>query len=344
LNNDIRAFMPQSGLGDVPIGQFDRRLTQGELAVGRFFFIHKSQALVNNSYLREYEFLHATFGEYLVARIISLTLNRINDPKSTGDALQGASPDAADDDLWALLSFEPLTDGSQTIGFLAEFVQQLDASQLAKMREMLGSLFLDSLKPRQKGYQGYQIQELDVPKRHAVYSANLLILNLLCARDSVRVSELFASNGSAIDKWQSCALLWRSQIGANGWENLVNTLVASHVATDNVADLEIRLAAAGSTRPSKRVDTVFWLASRDADLPSDLEFMTRQASFLCLPEMDLLMHAVDPLVRYDPQALSNLITGTDGVVRSVINEAIRKGYTQLKEKVDRVRQREEHRP
>lgn len=342
LNNDLLAFMPQDEVDQVSGNQLDHRLSQGELVVGRFFFVHTSQSLVADSYLREYEFLHATFGEYLVARIISLALNRPNKFKSKGSAIQEPSPEALDDQLWGLLSFEPLTDGSQTIGFLDELIRQLDDGFLLKVRGMLGSLLLNSLKPRLTGYQGYQLRELDVPRRHAIYSINLLILNLLCAQDAVHVSKLFTSEQSPIDKWQSFALLWRSQIETSAWGNLVNALVVSRVTTDKVADLEIRLAVTGNTRQRSRVDAVPWLRSRNVVLPSDLEFMTRQSSFLCMPEMDLLMHAVDPLVRYDTHALGALLTGADGTVRSVINEAIRQNYTSLTEKIDGVRQREGH--
>lgn len=46
------------------------RLTPAQLTVGRFFFIHTARAAHDGQKLQTYEFLHATFGEYLVARLV----------------------------------------------------------------------------------------------------------------------------------------------------------------------------------------------------------------------------------------------------------------------------------
>ena len=46
------------------------KLTTAQLTVGRFFFVHESRATHDNRQLRTYEFLHATFGEFLVAHLV----------------------------------------------------------------------------------------------------------------------------------------------------------------------------------------------------------------------------------------------------------------------------------
>lgn len=44
-------------------------LRAAEIVLGRFFFVHRAQASRDDTQLETYEFLHATFGEFLVARL-----------------------------------------------------------------------------------------------------------------------------------------------------------------------------------------------------------------------------------------------------------------------------------
>jgi hypothetical protein len=43
-------------------------LTASETVIGRFFFVHEARTIRDNQRLRTYEFLHATFAEYLIGR------------------------------------------------------------------------------------------------------------------------------------------------------------------------------------------------------------------------------------------------------------------------------------
>jgi hypothetical protein len=47
------------------------RLSAAEVVVGRFFFIYQAQAIRDDTHLKTYEFLPATFGEYLIARLVT---------------------------------------------------------------------------------------------------------------------------------------------------------------------------------------------------------------------------------------------------------------------------------
>ena len=70
LDDDMRiliARMPyQNGVGD----GLRAELSPGQHALGRFFFVHEGVANRDGESLRAFEFLHATFGEYLVSRLI----------------------------------------------------------------------------------------------------------------------------------------------------------------------------------------------------------------------------------------------------------------------------------
>jgi transposase len=70
LSADLAALLgtsttPRSARG------FHAPPTAAQLVIGRFFFIHQAQAIRNDALLTSCEFLHATFGEFLVARLIT---------------------------------------------------------------------------------------------------------------------------------------------------------------------------------------------------------------------------------------------------------------------------------
>ena len=68
---------------------FRTPLTQAEIAIGRFFFVQRAQAVLEGSRMQTFEFLHATFGEYLAAR---LTVQLATDlPSSTVAVSQKAT-------------------------------------------------------------------------------------------------------------------------------------------------------------------------------------------------------------------------------------------------------------
>ena len=341
LNEDMQSFHPQDNASQVAVGEFDHRFTPGELMVGRFFFVHRSQALVDGSSLREYEFLHATFGEYLVARILFLTLNHMIEHKvSTFDPSLRKNPSssAATRGLWSLLSFALLTDGSQTISFLQERFSALDDDRRTRFQEILDAFFADSLQPRLEGYAGYQPRKLDVPKRHAIFSANLLVLRALLGNIGLRASDLFSPEDSAVQIWRSFALLWLSQFEDASWQGFVNTFSITHTVANGKADLKIRIVTVSE---QKHADAVPWPTPEQADQCKDNVFMLRQTQFLCMPEMDLLVHALDPLLRRHPDALGYVIHTPGGRTVSLMHEALRDSSRHVSDKLDGLRMQEE---
>lgn len=66
LNLDLPVLFPDNAdqrTGDAA------SLSPAQRATGRFFFIHKSEARPHEDRVRSYEFLHSTFGEFLIARL-----------------------------------------------------------------------------------------------------------------------------------------------------------------------------------------------------------------------------------------------------------------------------------
>ncbi|ARX88847.1 hypothetical protein SMD44_08334 [Streptomyces alboflavus] len=83
-------------------------LGQAEAAFGRFFFVQRAQSIRDGRTLSTYEFLHATFGEYLAVRLAVRLVSGLLDHRPV---LSTGREPLNDDLMFALLSFAPLFSG-----------------------------------------------------------------------------------------------------------------------------------------------------------------------------------------------------------------------------------------
>jgi hypothetical protein len=198
-------------------------LTVGETVLGRFFFIHEARARRDGQALRAYEFLHATFGEYLGARAVERELaDLVEDDLRQSHRSRIAPTD--DDFLHALLSFSVLSQRRTTLDFLTDLLAGWDEQRLNVLRVILLGLFRRALEPRERGRMAdYAPVPLSVPARHAVYAANLVLL-LVAIGAPFTTDELFPDADDRIDEWRRLTLLWKSQFRADAWSRLVGTL------------------------------------------------------------------------------------------------------------------------
>ncbi|SPF01377.1 AAA family ATPase [Streptomyces sp. MA5143a] len=171
---------------------------EARLLFGRFFFIHEARATFEQGADRRwYEFLHATFGEHLVARKIARTLARCPD---------GGPHDGL---LFDLLSHSLLTDRAQILDNLRDLLSSWDAVR---------PLFPTALDERPaESRTGYTARPARVTHRHACYSANLLLL-ALAPGQVVNFSELVADAPDPAAHWTEHALLWKSQLPSDSWD------------------------------------------------------------------------------------------------------------------------------
>ncbi|MEV0165224.1 NACHT domain-containing protein [Nonomuraea fuscirosea] len=296
-------------------------LTPGQLLVGRFFFVHESLATLDESKLKVYEFLHATFGEYLVARF---TIHALNDFCARATlARQSFTPSDSRGNglLYALLSFSPLTMRAAIIDFLAELLS--DRTKFGEnSRSIVVAEFRDSLNESpDSSFASYSPLAHTVPARLAVYSANLLLLAILMGADGVRASELFVPNdGSSIDGWQSSSHLWRSQFTAEAWQSFVKALEIERIwsGTDE-RDLIIKMRE-GSARAS-RFNLAWSFAVPVVDQASSLvlpelgfDDVLQQPSFLVDPYGDVLADCVEGLASGMPELFSILVPVSNGTM------------------------------
>ncbi|MCF6475053.1 hypothetical protein FAF44_42790 [Nonomuraea sp. MG754425] len=229
LEADLEALLP--GEGRRPRG-LRRALTRAEDVIGGFFFVHTTQALRDAERLKTYEFLHATFGEYLVARLVVRELTDLAEElASAASRRRFARPDDAY--LHALLSFAGLTVRASVVDFLRHrLVQDVPPERRAALTRHLCELFSEALHERPgSAHDAYQPARLELTARCAVYSANLLLLAVLSSDEPVTGAELFRVGHpvAANERWRRIARLWHSQLSREEWESLTHTLWVRHV-------------------------------------------------------------------------------------------------------------------
>ncbi|MGW6931391.1 NACHT domain-containing protein [Lentzea sp. NPDC054927] len=189
-------------------------LSEGDRIVGRFFFfVQCATATRDDHRLHTYEFLHATFGEFLVARFTWCVLNDLCERESTGRRITGARPD--DSMLWALLSFAPLTSSTPVIEFLMEMAGA--AKYRDEMKTLVRQLFALSQTPRSRSLEAYQPVRRPAPARYAIYSLNLVLLHVVLAR-------VCDSRDIGVLDWTKLAMLWKSQLTDSEWRTLIESI------------------------------------------------------------------------------------------------------------------------
>ena len=303
LDADLPALL---GDTDRPTGlvSLRARLSAAEIQLGRFFFVHQAQATRDNTRLRTYEFMHATFSEYLIARLVTRELGDLADAAQFAASRSRAIP-PDDAFLYALLSFSPLTTRGTIVSFVAERLRSLEQAQRDWIRTVLLELFREAFGPRHDTrYADYSPLALPVPARYAAYSANLVVLAVF-ASGEVTGRDLFPTARDPAADWRQLTLLWRSQLQEEGWDGLIRTITVQRIWAGDQRD--IRLARTGAEQPLPRSDPFwtynFWpgyerrLRRRHGHFNwvyFDAEQLNVQARFLCDAREDALTHALEP--------------------------------------------------
>ncbi|MGH3720860.1 MAG: hypothetical protein ACRDRI_18830 [Pseudonocardiaceae bacterium] len=83
LDADLPALLVEPGDRQRPPSGLRAELTAAEVVIGRFFFVHEARATRDATRLATYEFLHTTFGEYLIGRLITRELDDLADTRGT---------------------------------------------------------------------------------------------------------------------------------------------------------------------------------------------------------------------------------------------------------------------
>ncbi|MGX7828764.1 NACHT domain-containing protein [Actinokineospora sp. 24-640] len=224
----------------------------GKRLLGEFFFIHAAQA-TTDTVVRTYEFLHATFGEYLVADRVVEVLRDVAE-----SAYGRRNPHEPDDDLlFALLSHETLATQPPALGFIKAKIACLDTVEQDRIIRTLVRLLRTYHRRTSLGrYERYAPTEIDTVRRLASYSANLTLL-LTRAKEggfelwTTRVGE--AQFWIDLPRWESTVQLWTAGLSLQNLKAMLLTIhlvngrrvVAGHSAAEWL-DESLRIAQLGN--------------------------------------------------------------------------------------------------
>jgi hypothetical protein len=283
---------------------FRAPLGRGEIALGRFFFVQRSQALREERRLVTYEFLHSTFGEYLIAR---LTVQLLEGLLTQRPALSVGRARTDDDLLYVLLSYGSLA-SRQHLRFAADRIARLPAADRERLGDLLLTAMADHRNRTEHRYSDYRPGLRATTSRHALYSANLLLLTVLVT-GGVSASRLFPEAAKPAAIWHRRVMLWRAAFRETEWTDFAVALDLRQTWRGEVPDLE--LLPGGFGLPTEPPDGL-WLYGWRSDPGTPVLFggRTRPAELRHKLLVSggsgdgTVLHAIDPFVEHLPQALT----------------------------------------
>jgi hypothetical protein len=295
-----------------------RGLRSGETVLGRFFFMQRAQALRDGERLTTYEFLHATFGEYLVARLVHRLVVQMAAQERAALATPFGAGGSQDGLLHALLSFAPLVGRGPVLGFLRGFAGHLPAAQ--RVADLPVTLFqrLDT-RGEDLRYARYQPTPVPPVGRYARYSLNLVLLAAVYGF-GVHAGSLFPAAADVVARWRSLTLLWQSALGPEEWGALLFATRTRHAWNDAARDVRLEIEDPDAA-PPEAVD-LYWLndippyhapaSANDVGIIGyrfiSSEQLSRQAAFTADEVTALAVHAIEPFLA-QPQGTANVLVG-----------------------------------
>jgi hypothetical protein len=217
LGADLHGLDPDSG---APAGAE----SAGQRVLGEFFFVHAAEARMRQDQRevrRCYEFLHATFGEYLIASLVVETLADVADA-AFGGARGPRKP--SDDFLHSLLSHQTMASRRPILTFAGELLKQIPdraREQIARILELLVQGYDRRVDARR--YRGYRPLPESNLRPLAAYSANLILLRTLLD-DEVPLSLLCPEHDLPLAHWRNAVNLWRAGLDPDGWQTMLDSL------------------------------------------------------------------------------------------------------------------------
>jgi len=239
LNDDINFFSLQRPC-TVSEG---RELSQAELLLGRFFFVHKSEAQVragspiHSEETAAFEFLHNTFGEFLTADFIlrqavneAAALRALQENEDLRLQLEQrlSAADGMGRAWFASLVYTPLFSRPVILEMMREwiahalkrkgmdkqdFLTHLDAIVLNQVRRLLKKREMPSIIRKETAQDGFRAPFGDHPLlgHIAIYSMNLMLLRVIVDDEAFEFNEnLIGTHEDGARPWDRLAHVWRS--------------------------------------------------------------------------------------------------------------------------------------
>ncbi|GLY24252.1 hypothetical protein [Micromonospora sp. NBRC 101691] len=305
---------------------FRSPLTAGQEMVGRFFFIQRAQAVQDDQTRQTYEFLHATFGEYLVSRLVVQAVRDTEARESASTLALRMGPSNDDDLLRSLLGFTPLTARATILPFVAGL---LDGPDRDRIRAWLTGRTSQAMTRPQYAESRYRPVDKRVDHWMATYSFNLLLLTLACGGE-LRASELFTRTNDPAAWLRNSALQWQAAVPSGMWMDTMEVLKITRTWRDGRRDIVLEHAP-GWTADLPDPTDVYWINGLE---PGERRAALAKAGFEIPPALrsmhlsnhlsdDTLLHALEPLIRRIPTTLTQFAQQENGNHLSVAHALVR---------------------
>lgn len=196
-----------------------------ERALGEFFFVYASESRVSGERDQRYEFLHSTFGDYLVASRVIDELHEVT--RAAFSSHRGEMRTPNDDLFFALLSHQPLAQLRPALTFVTQLGRQLSQIEVEQMLEVL-DLLIDRhrVRPQSERYRAYLSDDDDQIARLAAYSANLVFLRLALSPNQQNsiIRIVVGPNNDPFGPWRSLLALWQAGLSVSAWHATISFL------------------------------------------------------------------------------------------------------------------------
>ncbi|MEV4800410.1 hypothetical protein AB0K18_10370 [Nonomuraea sp. NPDC049421] len=205
---------------------FRASLSAAERVVAGFFFVHQSRSIQNDKPLAAYEFLHATFGEYLAALLVFEVIKQLRSEAaaSSGPFGEGA-PQAGP--LYALTSFALMSTQRAMLGFLRDM-----AGTDGTYSRLITRCFRNREQRTDLRFSTYLPRQLPIVRHLAYYSANLALLTAVLVEE-MSIQDLLGIDGDPIEEWRRLGFLWQSAATNEEWVKMIQILsVRRHKDSD----------------------------------------------------------------------------------------------------------------
>jgi hypothetical protein len=255
LDDDLSFFKLEREVGARP----GKALSQADLLLGSFFFVHKSKAQHSSGAAdtheetAAFEFLHNTFGEFLtadfvlrraVAQVQALRAAESNEAlRSIIDKMMGTA-DGFERDWFASLVYTPLFTRPVVMEMIREwaphvlrdnglseedFVETLEKIVLNQIKRMLNKREMPQIMRKETAQEGYRVPFGDHPLvgHIAIYSINLILLRLVAGKRPFVFDESeVARHEDGTRPWDRLMHIWRSWFAIGNLNGLTAVMLA----------------------------------------------------------------------------------------------------------------------
>jgi hypothetical protein len=256
LNEDVKFFNLERSV-KVATG---KALSQADLLLGSFFFVHKSKAQhsagapAHHEEASAFEFLHNTFGEFLTADfIVRRALAEVEALKALqeSEVLRAqleqrlSDADGFQREWFASLVYTPLFTRPVVLEMMREwvthilrernvsrqsFVSHLDTVVLNQIKRLLSKREMPSIIRKETAQEGYRAPFGDHPLlgHIAIYSINLILLRVIVADEPFVFDESRISTyEDGARPWDRLTHIWRSWFSLDNLNGVTAVMLAN---------------------------------------------------------------------------------------------------------------------